>query len=132
MLSFETGFSIGAEAIVLGELASYFHERYSIAIAFAQTGISAGIIAIPLLTELLIDIYGWRGSMLLLGGINLHLVVSGALLIPFIPDRNNIIKERHSEHAVNNCMDQEQFNIVNEQKSSTVTNLMYYLDLPLF
>ena len=76
-LSSETGLSIGAEAIVLGELASYFHEKYDIAIAISQTGLAMGVIIIPLLTQLLLDTYGWRGCMLLLGVINLHLVVSG-------------------------------------------------------
>ena len=134
MLSFKTGLSIGAEAIVVGELSSYFHERYSIAIAISQTGLAAGIMTIPLLTQLLIDTYGWRGSMLLLGGINLHLVVSGALLTPVIPNLKDIksIKERQSEHVMNKTMHQMQVNIANEHKSSIVTSLIYYLDLPLF
>ena len=77
-LSLDTGFAIGAEAIILGELASYFHERYNLAVGISHTGMSIGIMTIPLRTQLLIDTYGWRGCMLLLGGINLHLVVSGA------------------------------------------------------
>ena len=132
MPSFETGLSIGAEAIVVGELASYFHKRYSIAIAIAQTGLSAGLMTIPLLTQLLIDTYGWRGSMLLLGGINLHLVVSGALLTPVIPNLKESMNYRQTESVVSKSMHQTQLNIANKQKSSLITNLIYYLDLPLF
>ena len=87
---------------------------------------------IPLLTQLLIDTYGWRGCMLLLGGINLHLVVSGALLTPVISNLKDDMKEGHSEHGVSKSMHQTQLNITNEQKSSIVTNLIHYLDLPLF
>ena len=34
----------------------------------------------PLLTQLFIDVYGWRGALLLIGGLNFHLIVCGALL----------------------------------------------------
>ena len=34
----------------------------------------------PLLTQLFIDVYGWRGALLLVGGLNLHLILCGALL----------------------------------------------------
>ena len=123
--------SIGAEGIVIGELASYFEEKYSTAIAISQTGVAVGITVIPLLTQLLIDTYGWRGCMLMLGGINLHLVVSGALLTPVTPNRNinDSMKENQSEHAVGTSMHQH---LANKQKSSILTDLIYYLDLPLF
>ena len=88
--------------------------------------------AIPLLTQLLIDTYGWRGCMLLLGGINLHLVMSGALLIPVIPNLKESLKVRESEHAASKSMHQTQLDIVNEQKSSMVSHLTHYLDLSLF
>ena len=91
-----------------------------------------GLMTIPLLTQLLTDTYGWRGCMLLLGGINLHLVVSGALLTPAISNLKESTKDRQSEHVVNRSMQKTQVNIANEQKSSIVANLIYYLDLPLF
>ena len=130
-LSFETGLSIGAEAIVIGEL-SYFHEKYDIAIAISQTGVAVGFMTIPLLTQLLIDTYGWRGSMLPLGGINFLFVVSGALLTPAISNLKESMKDRQSEHVVNRSMHQTQVNIANEHKSSIVANLNFYSDLHLF
>ena len=35
---------------------------------------------VPLLTQFLIDLYGWRGALLLIGGLNLHVIICGASL----------------------------------------------------
>ena len=40
------------------------------------------MIIVPPLAQLFLDTYGWRGTMLLFGGISLNLVVCGALLRP--------------------------------------------------
>ena len=124
---------MGAEAIILGVLASYFHERYSIANAIAQVGVSAGIMTIKLLTQLFIDIYGWRGCMLLLGGINLHLVVSGAFLRPIIKYNKESSSERRylTSDATNPMPKRQEYN-EDEKRSSIFTNIVYYLDLGLF
>ena len=42
------------------------------------------------------------------------------------------MKERQSENAVSKSTYQEQVNIANEHKSSIVTNLIFYLNSPLF
>ena len=124
---------MGAEAIILGVLASYFHKRYSIANSIAQVGLSAGIMTIPLLTQLFIDTYGWRGSLLLLGGINLHLVVSGALLRPIIKYNKEGLSERqHLTSDVTNPIPNRQEYNGDEKGSSIFTNIVYYLDLGLF
>ena len=34
----------------------------------------------PLLTQVVIDVYGWRRALLLVGGLNIHLILCGALL----------------------------------------------------
>ena len=78
-----TGFSLGAEAVVLGELIIYFDKYYDVSSAISQVGLSFGIIAIPPLTQFCLDLYGWQGTALLLAGANLHLVMCGALLRPF-------------------------------------------------
>ena len=73
---------MGSGAVITGELAKYFDEKFSVANAIARTGLSTGLIAMPLLIQFCIDVYGWRGTLLLVGGINLHCIVSGALLKP--------------------------------------------------
>ena len=85
---FLAGFSMGSGAVITGELAKYFNKKFSVANTIARTGLSTGLIVMPLLIQLFIDVYGWRGTLLLVGGINLHCMVSGALLKPITASRN--------------------------------------------
>ncbi|XP_071810343.1 monocarboxylate transporter 12-like [Asterias amurensis] len=63
-----------------GVLASYFSENYSVAVAIASSGIPISMIVYGPLTQILLDTYGWRGTMLILGGISSHIIVCGELL----------------------------------------------------
>nr|XP_054764747.1 monocarboxylate transporter 7-like [Lytechinus pictus] len=60
----------------------YFPDRLPIATGTILSGGSAGIIAVPWLFANLLRGYGWRGSLLILAGLNCHLVAIGALLEP--------------------------------------------------
>ncbi|XP_071803118.1 monocarboxylate transporter 12-like [Asterias amurensis] len=61
-------------------IAQCFESNYGTANGIAQAGSPLGLIVVAPLVQLFLDIYGWRGAFLLLGGITLHLVVCGALL----------------------------------------------------
>ncbi|XP_071810489.1 monocarboxylate transporter 12-like [Asterias amurensis] len=63
-----------------GVLACYFSDNYSVAIAIASSSIPISMIVYGPLTQILLDTYGWRGTMLIMGGITSNLVVCGALL----------------------------------------------------
>ena len=60
----------------------YFDTRLALAAGLAWVGISAGVFIGPPLARFLIYEYGWRGALVLIGGIHLHGLVYGALLIP--------------------------------------------------
>ena len=70
------------ENVALGIIPEYFEKYYILAINLALLGSGLGIIITPLITQLLRDIYGWRGALLLLAGINFHSLIFGALLNP--------------------------------------------------
>ncbi|XP_072014905.1 monocarboxylate transporter 12-like [Amphiura filiformis] len=127
-----TGFGIGAEAIVVGELARYFNDNeFRKASAFARAGIAIGIIIMPLLTQFLNDVYGWRGTMLILGAINLHCVISGALLRPVSCNLQDVPKIQHHTSLQNTtkCGSEQQKTGLCSMIS---INIWYYLDLELF
>ncbi|XP_022104124.1 monocarboxylate transporter 12-like [Acanthaster planci] len=63
----------------------YFTTNYATVNGIATTGHSVGLIAIAPLTQVLLDTYGWRGALLLLGAISTHLGVCGLLLRPPTP-----------------------------------------------
>ncbi|XP_071804019.1 monocarboxylate transporter 12-like [Asterias amurensis] len=64
-----------------GVLASYFSENYSVAVAISASSIPISMIVYGPLTQILLDTYGWRGTMLIMGGITSHILVCGELLI---------------------------------------------------
>ena len=70
------------ENVALGIIPEYFEKYYILALNLALFGSGLGIIVTPLITQLLRDIYGWRGALLLLAGINMHSLIFGALLKP--------------------------------------------------
>ncbi len=77
------------------------------------------IIVMPLLIQMFLDTYGWRGTMLLLAGLNSNLIMCGALLRPLQTD--NVASR-----------DKKTFEIQHNHQESTERNLFYYLDLVLF
>ena len=88
-----SGFNIGADAVAVATLYSYFDKHYDRATAYEMLGVGVGIMVMPLLTQLFLDIYGWRGAMLLLGGLNLHIVLCGALFRPTLKEVTKVQRE---------------------------------------
>ncbi|XP_022104082.1 monocarboxylate transporter 12-like [Acanthaster planci] len=58
----------------------YFTMKYAIANAIGTAGEPVGLITFAPLTQVLLETYGWRGALLLLGALCLHLGVCGLLL----------------------------------------------------
>ncbi|XP_038056042.1 monocarboxylate transporter 11-like [Patiria miniata] len=50
------------------------------ATGIARTGTSIGLVVAAPLIQISLDKYGWRGTMLLIGGISMHLIPCGALM----------------------------------------------------
>lgn len=63
-------------------VAFYFEDKRALATGLAVCGSGIGTFVFAPLTEYLIQVYGWRGTMMIWSGIILNLVVCGALLRP--------------------------------------------------
>ncbi|XP_022088673.1 monocarboxylate transporter 13-like isoform X2 [Acanthaster planci] len=61
-------------------MASYFKDKYPLAIGIATMGIPLGVMAYGPMTQVLLDTYGWRGAMLIWGGISFHAVPCSVLV----------------------------------------------------
>ncbi|XP_071434731.1 monocarboxylate transporter 5 isoform X2 [Pithys albifrons albifrons] len=61
--------------------AKHCRARLGFANALARSGMGLTFLMAPL-TQLLLDLYGWQGTLLIFGGISLHLVPSNLLLRP--------------------------------------------------
>uniref|UniRef100_A0A4W4H0Q0 Solute carrier family 16 member 12a n=1 Tax=Electrophorus electricus TaxID=8005 RepID=A0A4W4H0Q0_ELEEL len=61
---------------------AYFSERKALAYGIAFSGSSIGTSILAPAVQLLIEFYSWRGALLILGGLDLHLCACGALMRP--------------------------------------------------
>ena len=57
----------------------YFCRRFSLAFSVMTMGRAAGMIALPILAERLMENFGWRGAFLVLAAINFNVLVSAVL-----------------------------------------------------
>ncbi|XP_043819512.1 monocarboxylate transporter 11 [Dromiciops gliroides] len=69
-------------APALGTLSRYFSRRRVLAVGLALTGNGVASLVLAPVLQLLLDAFGWRGALLLLGATTLHLTPCGALLRP--------------------------------------------------
>lgn len=65
----------------------YFEKRRPLANALSSAGECIFTFVLTPLFQLLIDSYSWRGALLILGALQLHLCVCGMLLRPLAPPR---------------------------------------------
>ncbi|KAF0872554.1 MOT13 protein, partial [Crocuta crocuta] len=63
-------------------LSRYFSRRRSLATGLALTGVGLSSFAFAPLFQWLVNRYAWRGALLLVSALSLHLVACGALLRP--------------------------------------------------
>ncbi|XP_033638483.1 monocarboxylate transporter 1-like [Asterias rubens] len=82
ILTIFTGPAFGISTVITKHLiGSYFSKSITTAYGLSTLGSSFTFFAVPLI-QLFLDIYGWRGTWLLLGGLFLNLAVVGALMKP--------------------------------------------------
>ena len=80
---FVLGSAVGISFVITKHLiGSCFNKSVTTAYGVAGLGSSATFLAVVPLIQLFLDIYGWRGTMLLLGALSLHLALVGALMKP--------------------------------------------------
>ncbi|XP_071788971.1 monocarboxylate transporter 12-like [Asterias amurensis] len=62
------------------ELVFHFHDKFPLAYLLLTIGGPVGMMVYGPLTQVLLDTYGWRGTMLILGGVSFHVVICGLLI----------------------------------------------------
>ncbi len=83
------------ENVAVGAIRDYFDKYYNVALNIYCCGTAIAIIIFPPITQLLLDVYGWRGTMLLFCGLNMHSIPCGALF-----DSKHDVTQNDSEHHV--------------------------------
>ncbi|XP_019348050.1 monocarboxylate transporter 5 isoform X2 [Alligator mississippiensis] len=91
--------------------ARYFKKRLALSVAIARSGMGLTFVLAPF-TQLLIDIYGWQGTLLIFGGIMLNLVPSSMLLRP--------INLKYSQDSP--CKNKGNGSLTHDKRSAAVTD----------
>ena len=84
----------------------YFDKYYPLARGVCSACGALGIIVFPPVTQILLDTYGWRNTLLLLGGIYLHMIVSGIMFRSPLPKQKFSLLKTHDLDDDNNpCLE---------------------------
>ena len=82
----------------MGMIPEHFEKYYDTAVNVYLFGSAIGIIVSPLLTQMFLDLFGWRGAILMLCGINMQSIVAGAILKRSRPNQEEQLPE-HRDHV---------------------------------
>ena len=110
-------------------LPDYFDRYFDISQSIARFGMAVGVMILPLLTQFLLFIYGWRGSVLILGVLNVHITVSGALLRP---TTQSICVGCNSTETLDKYDNEDKNNNLSNRNESSIEKLNRVFDLHLF
>lgn len=75
-----TGLAIASSFVALN---TFFDKKRGQAVGFSMAGTALGMMLVPLLIHMLLELYGFRGTTLVMGGWALHSLVGACLLRPF-------------------------------------------------
>lgn len=93
-IGFGTGLGLGLiylPAIV--SVTQYFEAKRSLATGIAVCGSGFGTVVFAPVVDMLINNYGWRGTMLIFGGIVLNCIIFGAMFRPLEAPRPKLAKK---------------------------------------
>ena len=77
---------------------AHFDRYRNMALPFVTVGASVGNFCYPPLVTFFNELYGWRGAILIMGGLTLHLIVFSALLRPI--DVPKVLSEKTVIHSL--------------------------------
>nr|XP_012228858.1 PREDICTED: uncharacterized protein LOC105675931 [Linepithema humile] len=95
-----TGLAMACSFVALN---TFFDKKRGQAVGFSMAGTALGMMLMPQLVHMLLDLYGFRGTTLIVGGCALHSIVGSCLLrplkepLPTPPAEKKTDEERESE-----------------------------------
>ncbi|XP_053485252.1 monocarboxylate transporter 13 isoform X1 [Ictalurus furcatus] len=85
----------------IASVMEYFSTRRALAMGLGFTGVGLSSFVFSPLFQYLVDFYGWRGALLILGGLSFNIVGSGALIRPLRPIK--VVEMSKSNSVSDNC-----------------------------
>ncbi|XP_053403426.1 uncharacterized protein LOC128558415 isoform X2 [Mercenaria mercenaria] len=99
----------------------YFKKRRALAVGITFCGGGIGTFVFLPVAQLIIDTFGWRGSMFILAGVTLHECVFASLLRPFIEEEVEI-----NEPEIENLKNNKQSKTGNEHGENSRQDITEY------
>ncbi|KZC12316.1 Monocarboxylate transporter 12 [Dufourea novaeangliae] len=85
-----TGLSLASSFVALN---TFFDKKRGQAVGFSMAGTTLAMMLVPQFIHVLLDAYGFRGAMLIIGGWALHSVVGACLLRPLKTDNTKVTEK---------------------------------------
>ena len=107
-------------------LTYYFDARLARANGVSSTGVAVATFALPPFLQLLIEYYGWRGTLLILAGLVANMGACGALYRPTEMEYCSKLRNSHSSRSINGVS--RQSSISKEKIVSPLTNQTFLIE----
>ncbi|XP_011313909.1 monocarboxylate transporter 12 [Fopius arisanus] len=95
-----TGLAVAAAFVALN---SYFSKKRGQAVSFSSAGTALAMMVVPQAAHFLLELYAFRGTMLIIGAWSMHSIVGACLLRPLKPKKSlkqtPIIKVLDGDHT---------------------------------
>ncbi|XP_037356155.1 monocarboxylate transporter 1-like isoform X2 [Talpa occidentalis] len=124
-------------------IGKYFYKRRPLANGLAMAGSPVFLSTLAPLNQVLFNVFGWRGSFLILGGLLLNCCVAGSLMRPIGPPPGSAGKEKSKQSLLEagksdakkesgDANTECNGRILKEEKQSVFQKVNKFLDLTLF
>lgn len=104
----------------------YFEKYRSLATGIAVCGSGLGTFAFSPIITFLVKYYGWKGSMLIIGGLLLNCIVFGVIFRPLVPEKkkNKLLNNGNNDIQTknDNLLKADFYNVNEKQNNSSSTN----------
>ncbi|XP_078669474.1 monocarboxylate transporter 2-like [Branchiostoma floridae x Branchiostoma belcheri] len=102
LVLFQTGLgyalTLSSATAIVGQ---YFTKRRAMANSLTVVGASVASMSFPPLFQYLMDEFGWKGALLIIGGMMLNMIVAGALIRPLEAYRDRKVENGPGESRMN-------------------------------
>ncbi|GAB1601914.1 monocarboxylate transporter 9-like [Argonauta hians] len=106
-------------------LSLYFEKKRALATGLASSGAGLGTFAYPYISEMLLSMYGWKGTVLILGGFVLNCLVFGSVFRPLCwSSRSDLSSVRTELTSGDADPDEDSNSEMSENEEETKKNLL--------
>ena len=95
----------------------YFTTKRALATGLASSGLSVGVITAGPIIQQLLDVYSWRGTIILVAGLWLHVLVFGALFRPLPQFSPQGLSDHNLNRSTHKC-NVESCQHINKEKTN--------------